>query len=425
MGLFKGKQRKQEIEDLRQQLDKIQSDITPEMRDALTIKDEISHLQDQREALNQEINSLKDSIGILEDQMETLKEDLIITEDEILVQEFGLYNPRFDFANSSLYKDALDEVRQAQKDMVKRGTAATAAIEWAVNGSKAQGRKMVKDIQKLLLRAFNLECDDIVSKVKYTNYDASEKRIRKSAELISKLGQTMHIAISPLYLESKIDELQLAFEYAQKKQEEKEQAREAREAMREAARLQKEIEEKRKKIEKEESHYASAYKAVIDQLASDPDNPDLLQKKSEIESSLEDIHKALADIDYRQANERAGYVYIISNIGSFGENVYKIGMTRRLDPQDRVNELGDASVPFNFDIHAMMFSDDAPALEAALHRAFDKKKVNLINQRREFFNVTLDEIKEVIKNNFDKTVDFIDIPDAEQYRVSEKMRNEI
>lgn len=121
---------------------------------------------------------------------------------------------------------------------------------------------------------------------------------------------------------------------------------------------------------------------------------------------------------------KAGYVYIISNIGSFGKNIYKIGMTRRLEPQDRVDELGDASVPFNFDIHAMIFSDNAPALEAALHKAFDNKKVNMVNRRREFFNVTLDEIKEVIKQNFDKTVEFIDTPDAEQYRISLKMRND-
>ena len=119
---------------------------------------------------------------------------------------------------------------------------------------------------------------------------------------------------------------------------------------------------------------------------------------------------------------RAGYVYIISNIGAFGENVYKIGMTRRLDPQDRVDELSDASVPFNFDVHAMIFSDDAPALENALHKAFESRKLNMVNQRREFFNVTLDEIKEVVRKNFDKTVEFVDTPNAEQYRVSLKMK---
>ena len=100
-------------------------------------------------------------------------------------------------------------------------------------------------------------------------------------------------------------------------------------------------------------------------------------------------------------------------------------MTRRLDPQDRVDELGDASVPFNFDVHAMIFSDDAPALETALHKAFEDRKLNMVNTRREFFHVTLDEIKDVVKKNFDKTVEFIDVPDAEQYRISLKMQQEM
>ena len=140
-----------------------------------------------------------------------------------------------------------------------------------------------------------------------------------------------------------------------------------------------------------------------------------------MEAQLGKIDKAMKDLDYREANQRAGYVYVISNIGAFGEDVYKIGMTRRLNPQERVDELGDASVPFNFDVHAMIFSDDAPALENALHKAFENKKVNMVNQRREFFHVTLDEIKKVINDNFDKTVEFKDVPDAEQYRITQTM----
>ena len=144
----------------------------------------------------------------------------------------------------------------------------------------------------------------------------------------------------------------------------------------------------------------------------------MIDKKGEIEAHLGTIDDNIKNIDYREANKRAGYVYIISNIGSFGENVYKIGMTRRLEPMDRISELGDASVPFNFDVHAMIFSDDAPALESALHHAFERNKVNMINTRREFFKVSLDEIKAVVREHFDKTVEFINIPEAEQYRES-------
>lgn len=427
--IFKGKQYKAELESLQQQHNDLQRLMTPELRDAFSLQNkmrELEHsIQDQEHtvsALNNTISSKEEEIKKLNCIISSKKSEIIAIDDEITVQEFGLYKPQFDFANALGYKEKLFGIRAEQKSMIKDKTAVLGATNWQVNGSTAKGKKMLSNMQKLLLRAFNSECDELVSKVKYTNFDASLNKIRKSAEAISKLGSTMNISISQKYLNLKIKELRLAFEYQQKKQEEKEAQKAARAEMREAARLQKEIEAQRKKIEKEQTHYQTAYEKLLKQLEEDPDNSDLLAKKSELENQLNDIDRAIKDIDYREANQRAGYVYIISNIGAFGENVYKIGMTRRLDPQDRVDELGDASVPFNFDVHAMIFSDDAPALEAALHKAFEDRKLNMVNTRREFFNVTLDEIKEVVKKNFDKTVEFIDVPDAEQFRVSQKMK---
>ena len=250
--------------------------------------------------------------------------------------------------------------------------------------------------------------------------------MEKSKDAISKLGKIMGVAITPSYFQLKVQEMHLALEYQIKKQEEKEAAKEARAEMREAAKLQKELAEERKKTEKEQTHYKNALPTVLKQIeASGSPSTELLEKKAELEGRLNIIDASLKDLDYREANQRAGYVYVISNIGSFGPNIYKIGMTRRLDPQERVDELGDASVPFNFDVHAMIFSDDAPALEAALHRAFDNRKLNMVNKRREFFNVTLDEIKEEVRKNFDKTVEFIEVPEATQYRESQKMKEEL
>ena len=218
--------------------------------------------------------------------------------------------------------------------------------------------------------------------------------------------------------------LYLAFEYQQKKQQEKEAQKEERARMREEAKLAKELEEARKALEKEQTHYLNALKKLDQQMADHGETPELLDKKSQIEIQLEEIEKSLKEVDYREANQKAGYVYVISNIGAFGENVFKIGMTRRLDPMERIDELGDASVPFNFDVHAMIFAENAPKLEAALHNAFSKQKVNFINQRREFFNVSLDDIKRVVKENFDKTVEFVDVAPAEQYRQSLLMKEE-
>ncbi len=411
--------------------------MTPEMKDAARLQELIKELEARKTDCEIQINTLNDTfqrttsqqqeeIARLDSELAARRQQIITFDDTLLVQEFGLYSPRYNFINSDEYKARLIQIRNQQKECIKNDTALSGNTNWTVNNSAAQGRKMVKDMQKLLLRAFNSECDETISKIKYNNIDASIKKINSSATAISKLGTIMGISITTKYLNLKTQEAYLALEYQLKKQQEKEDAKEARAQMREAAKLQKEIEEQRKKIEKEQSHYQKALLNVLKQLetASEEEKINLLSKREELERELGDIELSLKDIDYREANQRAGYVYIISNIGSFGRDVYKIGMTRRLDPQERIDELGDASVPFNFDVHAMIFSDDAPALETALHHAFEAKKLNMVNHRREFFHVTLDEIKEVVRKNYDKTVEFIDVPDAEQYRISEKMRTE-
>lgn len=404
------------------------------MREAMpseshTLNDINREIAASREELEQVEKTLKLRQQELNDAVKELqqaKEQIVETNEEVLMQSFGLYTPRYSFMNSDEYKARLLEIRAEQKDMIKNKTAVTGNSNWTVNNSAAKGKKMVSDMQKLLLRAFNSECDDVIEHVKYNNIEASEKRITTSREAISKLGIIMEVSIQPKYYRLKIEELHLAFEYAQKKQQEKEEQKEARARMREEAKLAKEIEEERKKLEKEQQHYQNALERINAQLAaaSEGDRAAIEEKKAELVAQLDKIDKEFKDVDYREANQRAGYVYVISNIGAFGENVYKIGMTRRLDPQDRVDELGDASVPFNFDVHAMIFSDDAPRLEAALHNAFADRKLNFVNQRREFFNVSLDEIKKVVKENYDRSVEFVELAPAEQYRESIKLREE-
>lgn len=353
-----------------------------------------------------------------------LSAQIIDAKETILFQSFGLYTPHFDFVRADDYKSRLLEIRAKQKDMIKAKNAIFGSTSWTVNGNAAKGNKMVADMQKLLLRAFNAECDDIVNRVTYSNIETSEKRVTASRDAISKLGDMMGIGISTEYYRLKLDELHLALEYQLKKQEEKEAQKAARAEMREAAKLAKELEAARLKLEKEQTHYQNALRKINIQLATakDDEREAIEAKKEQLEQQLDKIDQEFKDVDYREANQRAGYVYIISNIGAFGENVYKIGMTRRLDPMDRVDELGDASVPFDFDVHAMIFSNDAPALETALHNAFADRKLNYVNQRREFFNVTLDEIKKVVRENFDQSVEFVDVAPAEQYRESLLMR---
>ncbi len=422
MGIF-GPSKKEK--QLQSEIERLSSMLSPEQQEFEMLKGQIFDLKniilnlsntiDERNILitklNSQINSL--NVSIAEKQKQ-----LSIFDTDINVLDYGLYKPTFEFANSDLYKAELNKLRELQKQCIKNDDAVFGNTNWQVNGSASQGRTMVNNYKKLLLRAFNVECDDIVANVKVSNLERSIERIHKISEQISKLGKTMGIGISPGYVRLKISEVKLALDFQQKKQEEKERQKELRAQEREEAKVLKEIEEERKRLKKEQTHYENALNVILNQIDKNGETAELLEKKRQLENQINDTLKAIEDVDYREANRKAGYVYVISNIGAFGENVYKIGMTRRLDPHERIYELSDASVPFNFDVHAMIFTEDAPGLETALHNAFEKNKLNKINTRREFFAVTLDEIKSEVRKNFDKTVEWKDIPEAEQYRQS-------
>jgi hypothetical protein len=305
--------------------------------------------------------------------------------------------------------------------MVRSHKAAYGPPFVTLNNSVKDGERMVKDYVKLILRSFNNECDASIIKVKFNNIKSIEKKITKAFEILNNLGQRMNIVISADYLNLKLSELYLCYEYQVKKQEEKEEQRRIREQMREEAKVQKEIEELKAKIEKEEKHFNQAMistNELLQKAKTDAERGLLAEEMKNIQEKLSGLEKDKKDVQYREQNTRAGYVYIISNIGSFGENVYKIGVTRRLDPQERVDELGDASVPFYFDVHAMIFSDDAPSLENALHKAFHSRRLNMINLRREFFHVKLEEIEDIVKRSFNRPVEFTKLAQAEQYRQS-------
>lgn len=426
MGIFGPSKKEKELQS---EIDRLNQMLSPEQREIENLLKEIENLKNTISGLNSELHNKSNKVHQLNVQIDGLniaivekQKQISVFDTDIDVLDYGLYKPSFEFANSDLYKAELSKLRESQKQCIKNDSAAYGNTNWQVNGSASQGRTMVNNYKKLLLRAFNVECDDIVANVKVSNLERSIERIYKVSEQISKLGKNMGIGISSSYVKLKIAEVKLALDFQQKKQEEKERQKELRAQEREEAKVLKEIEEERKRLKKEQAHYENALKSILLQIEKNGETADLLEKKELLENQLNDTSKAIEDVDYREANRKAGYVYIISNIGAFGENIYKIGMTRRLDPQERVDELGDASVPFNFDVHAMIFTEDAPKLEAALHNAFENKKLNRINTRREFFAVTLEEIKSEVRKNFDKTVEWIDIPEAEQYRQSKLLQ---
>jgi hypothetical protein len=389
------------------------------------IKNYIIKLENDKCNVEKVINSKQSDLKSLNQNIEELEKKVIVLDDEILYQSFGLYTPMYDFANSEEYKDELTKIRDIQKEILKDNKAASNVLYWGIDINADKDPKLVRDNVKQMIRCFNSECDAIINKVKFNNMESIRNRIEKSYDSLNKINKRNGIEISDEYLNLKYEELKLAHEYNLKIQEEKEERRRLLEDKREEVKLLKEIEEKKRDLEKEKMHYDNVMRNIQEQIKNEQSEERLkvlLNKKNDLENNLCDVDKALKEVDYREANYKAGYVYIISNIGAFGKNVYKIGMTRRLEPQDRIDELGNASIPFKFDVHAMIFSDDAPKLESAIHRAFESKKINVVNGRKEFFKVTLEEVEKVVKANYDKSVDFVKIPEAQQYRESLKIK---
>lgn len=351
-----------------------------------------------------------------------LMDRVVAMRDTAILQEVGVYDYQHPMENSDEYRDRLKAIRDEIKASARDGRAVTATTSaWRVNDSEAKGRKMIKDTSKLLLRAYNNEADMLADKMRPFRLDASVSRLEKSRNAINRLGaQPMEIAISGSYHALRVTELELVADFLQKKEEEKEAAKAERARLREEARARKELENEKKRLEKERNHYLG----VLHRLQQDGESASKAAEVTELKDRLEELDVSMESVEQRVANVRAGHVYVISNVGSLGERMVKIGMTRRLDPMDRVKELGDASVPFGYDLHAMIFSEDAVDLEKRLHDRFAAQRVNLVNLRREFFYATPQEVHDALNSEDGLAVvtEFTDTPEAAEWHESENTR---
>lgn len=354
----------------------------------------------------------------------TLENKLKKLEEQDFIESFGFYESKYNFQESNEYKQRLDKIRAQQKQLIKDRAAAVCHLEWTVNGSTKEGKKMTDNFQKLVLRAFNGECDASVVKVKYNNIHTMRNRIVKSYEDLNKLSQITNVEITNDYLKLKLDELYLTHEYQEKKYQEQEEQRQIREQIREEEKALRELEKAKQEAEREAYRYEEALNKARHEIesATGKTQEKLVRQIEELEQRLAEAEANKERAISQAQLTKIGYIYIISNIGSFGEDIYKIGMTRRLEPMDRVKELGSASVPFPFDVHAMIFCENAPELETRLHRYFDHKRVNKENKRKEFFKVSLEEIVNAVKD-IDEELDicrskitFTKIAEAADYR---------
>lgn len=369
-----------------------------------------SHESEQPGPPPQEENtdlSMPDSarIALLEAENATLRQrlfedtasaDYVDLDDSRVLQEVGIYRYHHPLENASAFRDRLSEIESRIAELVKLDSAIVKSNLFTFDNSLVKGRRMTHDLSKLMLRAYNAEADNSIRSLKIGNVVTAKRRLEASRTAIAKLGAMMEMHISKDFHNLRLQEIELTADWLMKKQEEKEAEREERARLREERRVERELAEERARLDKERSHILNALNA----LHSSGQEDSVLQER------LASIDEAIIQNDFRTANIRAGYIYVISNQGSFGEGVVKIGLTRRLEPTERVTELGGASVPFRFDIHTLFFSEDAVTLENELHRHFAARALNQANSRKEFFFATPAEVREILLEKVGSLLEF-------------------
>lgn len=335
-------------------------------------------------------------------------EALVELDDARVLQDAGIYRYHHPLEAAAAYKVRLEELESRIAELIRTGRAIQKSEQFIFNNSIAQGRRLAGDLSRLMLRAYNSEADNAIRSLRAGNVQTAKRRLEASRTAIAKLGTLMEMRIDDEFHALRIEEIELSSDWLMKKQEEREAAREERARLREERRVQKEIEEERARLDKERAHLTNTLQALEAQGRVDEE---LVRRLSEVEQAIE--HN-----DFRAANIRAGYIYVISNEGAFGSGVVKIGLTRRLEPTERIAELSGAAVPFRFDIHALFFSEDAVTLENELHRHFASRAMNQANARKEFFFATPAEVREELLDRVGAILEFAEHADATEYRQS-------
>jgi hypothetical protein len=332
-------------------------------------------------------------------------DEYVVLDDDRVLQSVGIYRYHHPLETAAAFRSRLDDLNRRVAESVKNGAAIVASNMFTFDNSLAKGRKMTADLSKLMLRAYNAEADNSIRSLRVGNVVTAKKRLEASRMSIAKLGAMMEMHISDKFHALRLEEIELTADWLMKKQEEREEAREERARLREERRVQQELAAERERLDKEHAHLVNALERLHRSGSTD----------SDLEARLTDIDRAIAQNDYRTANIRAGYVYVISNRGAFGPGVVKIGLTRRLEPMERIIELGDASVPFRFDVHALFFSENAVTLENELHQHFADRLVNVANPRKEFFFVTPAEIRDVLVEKVGNLLEFNEHAEAVEF----------
>lgn len=338
--------------------------------------------------------------------------------------ERGLFDkPEYIYETEERYAIEIENIRNKQKEFIKNGRVVIGPNkEYDIRLSFIG--KVLGSQKDLIIKTFNIECDFLIGKVNPSNFQRTLKRIQSIADSLEKRMADLRYGINNEYVYLKMQECKLQYESELLKKQQREEQRAIREQIREEQKAKREYERELLAAEKDERKYVDMLEHAKQAIKSA--SGEALQKAElRIKQLEEQLAAAIARAERAKSmaeQTRYGHVYVISNIGSFGDGVYKIGLTRRLDPMERVRELGDASVPFSFDVHAMIASDDAPALEHALHCAFDDRRVNAVNTRKEFFKVPIEEIQKKVNEITNGKALFVMTKRAEEYYQTKRLK---
>ncbi|HBI8828783.1 TPA: DUF4041 domain-containing protein, partial [Staphylococcus aureus] len=391
--------------------------VEPDLVTLQNLKEKNKSINIENQKIKREIQELKnlkkDLISSIEEGTKELEHITSSLNDELFKYDIELTYP-FDLVevDSSQINTYIKKLQMKEKELLN-------LEEVKIFNVSTENKRHQNAQAKQIIRLFNAETSQLINKVNSKNIESMQNKIFKSYEGINKIFETDNVRIPETLLDIKLEMLDLMHKYQVKIEDEKIIRREERARLKEIEQAEKEMEKKLKELDKDIRHHNNEIKKLTMYL----NNTDLqvekelyIEKIRELDQSLKNLNSERENVEDRKDNAQSGFVYIISNIGSFGENVYKIGVTRRLEPMDRINELSSASVPFEFDVHALIFSENAFELKNKLHEYFKKYKVNKVNGRKEFFKVNINEIKDKVLSEHNSTVQFIDEPKAIQYR---------
>jgi hypothetical protein len=404
-----------------------------QLKQSLKKYETLVNKEEYQQQLESNIHKLVEQKKFFDTEIKNLQQQFNELDAKVYLQSIDYYEPKYEFVSSEDYIFMLKDIKVQQNDMRKNNQAYICDTEWTVGDSKREGKKMVNNLLKLVENAFEGQCKYAVKEVKFNNVESLKKKINSEFEKYNKCLQSLQCKISEEYLKIKLIELDLQYELEDKKQQEREEEKEIRKQSKEREAIEKarqkaEEAEERENIHQQELERVRQEVQQIEQVQSD--------KRKQLELKIQELERQVAEDRSDKENAlsesrrlKSGYIYIVSNIGSLGRDIYRICITYRSREDEYIRDMNPV-VPFQFDVHFKIFSEDALDTLQRLHQRFDDKRVNIVNSRRDFFKVSIDEIEQAVKQIKKETgVLRIDVfetaPQAYEYRQTVAARKKL